>query len=141
MKKRNAMGKLVWLREVREKAARRKLAAAHGEEQVAREGLEGALARLESQARPEELVTPTELRVLQIQGFKLREMVQAAEVLHAERMQRLRDSREAWRSAAAERDSAENLRDRRLADEASRARAAAERVADELQVTRRERRR
>jgi hypothetical protein len=139
MKKRNAIGKLVWLRGVREKSARRKLASAHGEEQSAYGELEGAVARMAAHQAPEDIITPAELRALQVQGFKLQEIVVAAEVLHADRLQRLVDSRDEWRSAAADLDSAENLRDRRLVDEATKARAAAERALDDLQVTRRAR--
>lgn len=140
MTKRSAAGKLVWLREIREKAARRRLAQAHTDEQEAREHLDGVVARFAAREQPADLVTPTELRALQLQGVKLRELVDAAEEMHAERMNRLADSREAWRSAAADLDSAENLRERRVAEEAGRARAAAERALDELHVTRRGRR-
>ena len=69
------------------------------------------------------------------------ELVEAAEALHAERMNVLHESRDAWRNAAADRDSAENLKDRRVAAEASRARAAIERTLDELHITRQEHRR
>lgn len=139
MKKRNVVGKLVWLRDVRERAARRRLADAHGEEQTARDELEGAVARMTERGQPADIVTPAELRALQIQGFKLQEIVDAAEALHAERVEHLIDSRETWKRAAADRDSAENLQDRRTAEEASRVRAAAERALDDLQVTRRRR--
>jgi len=139
MKKRNAIGKLVWLREIREKSARHELAEAHGQEKTARGELEGAVARMAAHERPEDMATPAELRVLQIQGFKLQEIVEAAEVLHAERIQRLADSREVWRGAATDLDSAENLRERRIASEATRTRAAAERSLDDLHIMRRKR--
>ena len=65
--------------------------------------------------------------------------LEAAEAMHADRMHRLRESRDAWKAAAADLDSAENLRERRVHEEAGRARAASERALDELQVTRQRR--
>ena len=141
MKKRSAAGKLLWLRDIREKAARRRLADAHSSEQTAREALDEAVERYTTRSQPQDLVTPAELRALQLQGLQLQELVEAAEAIYAERMQILHESRETWRTAAADRDSAENLKDRRMAQEASRARAAMERTLDELHITRQGRRR
>jgi len=141
MKKRSAAGKLVWLREIREKAARRKLGDAHTEEQTAREHLDGVVERYAEHQQPRDLVTPSELRALQIQGMQLSELVEAAEALHAERIAKLQEQRDRWRSAASDLDSAENLQERRTSEEAGRVRAASERALDELHVTRQRRRR
>jgi flagellar biosynthesis chaperone FliJ len=141
MTKRSAVGRVVWLREIKEKAARRKLAQAHTDEQMAREHLDGVVEQFTERAQPADIVTPAELRALQLQGMQLQELVEAAEAMHSERLSRLHESRDAWRSAAADLDSAENLKERRLAEEAGRARSAAERALDELHVARQGRRR
>lgn len=140
MSKRNPIAKIVRLREIRERAARAEMAQALGEESEAERALRVAEDRRRAEREVAGLLRPAELRALHLQGYRLHEIVTDAAARHELARDRLASTRETWRLAAADLESAENLADRRRRAAAAAARTAAERALDDLQIARQERR-
>jgi flagellar biosynthesis chaperone FliJ len=134
-------GKLVRLREIREQQARRALGEANRRALAAREALE---AREEAHRRTPELpavLTPVQLRALQLQGIRSLELIAEAAAAHAASLEEVERARHSWREAHGELESAKRLEHRRREEATRRARLAAQRSLDQLMLVLREGRR
>jgi flagellar export protein FliJ len=120
------------LRAIDERQARAALANARDAHERARERLEAYKERYQKERTPSEILTPLELRSLQLRGFRSYEtMMEAAAAF--ERSQRHLDAKAgSWRRAAADLDAVERLETKRNEETARRARAVADRSLDEL---------
>jgi len=135
MNRRNPIGRLLRLREIREEQARGVLASAA---RVASEAARSVDARREEyDARPPlpETLTPAQLRGLMLQGVRSHELVAGAIVAYKEALGQTERARAGWASASADLKSAEKLDHRRRIESDRLARAAAERALDELVLT------
>jgi flagellar biosynthesis chaperone FliJ len=135
------LGKLVRLREIREQQARRALGEANRRALAAREALE---AREEAHRRvPElpEVLTPMQLRALQLQGIRSLELIAEAAAAHAASLEEAERARRDWQQAHGQVESAKRLEQRRKEEAVRRARLAAQRSLDQLMLTLREGRR
>jgi len=138
-RKRSPLGRLLRLREIREKAERIELARATRSELEAAEREAIARAAEEDFIQPLDLMRPAQLRAMQLMGVRLVEIREAAAADHDEAQRQLDAQRESWRRAAVDLDGAEALEEKRKLAAATLARAAAERAQDDLQVVRRRR--
>ena len=138
-RKRSPLGRLLRLREIREKAERIELARATRSELEAAEREAIARAAEEDFIQPLDLMRPAQLRAMQLMGVRLVEIREAAAADHDEAQRQLDAQRESWRPAAVDLDGAEALEEKRKLAAATLARAAAERAQDDLQVVRRRR--
>jgi flagellar biosynthesis chaperone FliJ len=141
MKRWRSLGRLVRLREIREQQARRTLGEANRRALEARDTLR---AREEAHRQiPElpEVLTPVQLRALQLQGIRSLELIAEASAAHAASLEEAERARHDWREAHGQLESAKRLEQRRRAEAIRRARLAAQRSMDQLMLTLREGRR
>jgi hypothetical protein len=134
VKRRNPFEALVWLRSVDERRRRAELGVARRSFGEAKARLEEMKARHREELAADEVLTPVELRSLQLRGLASAELLSVA----AEESERNRSALEAradgWRRAAADLDAAERLETKQKQDAARRARVAAERSLSDLQA-------
>ena len=135
--KRNPLGRLLRLREIREKTARIELARAQQSEQQAAEREAAARAAENDYIRPLDIMRPGQLRAMQLMGVRLFEIREAAAADHDEAQRRLSARIDSWRRASVELEGAEALEEKRSRAAAAVARSAAERALDDLQIMQR----
>ncbi len=132
MARRNPFVVLSRLRSIDEKMERAGLAAARSAHDEARERLDAYKAKHRESVPIEDLITPVELRSLQLRGIVSHEaLLRAADEFDRSRKQ-LEVRTESWRRAAADLEAAEKAEARRRDDAARQARTAAERSLDDL---------
>ena len=132
MRRGNPFDVLVRLRRIDEKQRRAALAAARQAHEQARDRLEEYKERHRKALQIDEMLTPVELRSLQLRGLQTHEDLIAAAEDYARARQALEDRIDGWRKSAEDLDAAERL-DQRRKDEAARlARTASERSLDDL---------
>jgi len=132
MARRNPFVVLSRLRSIDEKMERAGLAAARSAHDEARERLDAYKAKYRESVPIEDLITPVELRSLQLRGIVSHEaLLRAADEFDRSRKQ-LEVRTESWRRAAADLEAAEEAEARRRDDAARQARTAAERSLDDL---------
>ena len=133
MKRRNPFGAIVWLRSVEEKRKRSELGAAKQSFDDARARLEAMKERYRDDRALDEMLSPVQLRSLQLRGLASLELLEAAAEA-VDRSRRELDARaEAWRKAAADSDAAERHQLHEKQEAARHARMAAERSLSDLQ--------
>jgi flagellar biosynthesis chaperone FliJ len=135
------LGKLVRLREIREHQARRALGEANRRSLAARETLR---VREEAHRQVPELppvLSPVQLRALQLQGIRSLELLAEAAAAYAASLEETEHARHDWRQAHGQLESAKRLERRRREEAVRRARLAAQRSLDQLMLTLREGRR
>lgn len=132
MARRNPFVVLARLRSIDEKMERIELAAARSAHDEARERLDAYKAKHRESVPIEDLITPVELRSLQLRGIVSHEaLLRAADEYDRSRKQ-LEARTESWRRAAADLEAAEKAEARRRDDAVRQARTAAERSLDDL---------
>jgi hypothetical protein len=132
MARRNPFVVLSRLRSIDEKMERAGLAAARSAHDEARERLDAYKAKHRETVPIEDLITPVELRSLQLRGIVSHEaLLRAADEFDRSRKQ-LEVRTESWRRAAADLEAAEEAEARKRDDAARQARTAAERSLDDL---------
>lgn len=132
MARRNPFVVLARLRSIDEKMERIELAAARSAHDEARERLDAYKAKHRESVPIEDLITPVELRSLQLRGIVSHEaLLRAADEYDRSRKQ-LEVRTESWRRAAADLEAAEKAEARRRDDAVRQARTAAERSLDDL---------
>ena len=132
MRRGNPFDVLVRLRKIDERQRRAAVAAARQAHEEARERLEDYKERHRNSLRLDEMLTPAELRSLQLRGLQSHEDLVVAADAYARARVTLDDRIDGWRKSAEDLDAAERL-DQRRKDEAARlARVAADRSLDEL---------
>ena len=140
-KRPNPFDALLRLRSVEERRNRAKLAEARRVHEEARARLEEMKERYREQLTPEEILSPVELRSLQLRGMSSHEILVEAAEEHERTRRHMERAASDWRRAAEDLDAAERLEQKRKDEMARRARMAAERSLDDLQVILRGRRR
>ncbi len=141
MKKRDPIGTLLRIRDIRERQARGRLAVQHQAETKAETALERRQRAYMERDVPARELSPAQLRVLSLQGIRSLELLNdAARALDEERLRSER-VRDAWSRSANELRSAQRLDERREIDAAVTARKASDKALDELVLTLREPRR
>ena len=125
---------LLRLRSVEERRNRAKLVAARRIHDEARARLEEMKERYREQMMPEDILTPVELRSLQLRGMSTHEILVEAAEEHERTRRHMERIAGDWRRAAEDLDAAERLDQKRKDEMARRARMAAERSLDDLQV-------
>lgn len=141
MKKRDPIGTLLRIRDIRERQARGRLAVQHQAETKAETALERRQRAYMERDVPARELSPAQLRVLSLQGIRSLELLNdAARALDEERLRSAR-VRDAWSRSANELRSAQRLDERREIDAAVTARKASDKALDELVLTLREPRR
>ena len=132
MARRNPFVVLARLRSIDEKMERVELAAARSAHDEARERLDAYKAKHRESIPIEDIISPVELRSLQLRGIVSHEaLLRAAEEFERSREQ-LEVKTESWRRAAADLEAAEAAEARKRDDAARQARTAAERSLDDL---------
>ncbi len=139
IKRPNPFYALMRLRSVEERRRRADLASARRIHEEARGRLEEMRDRYRSELPVEEILTPLELRSLQLRGLSSHEILAAAAEEHERTRTRLEAAAAKWRKASADLDAAERLDQKHRDEVARRARMAAERSLDDLQVLLRDR--
>jgi flagellar biosynthesis chaperone FliJ len=138
VKKRDPIGTLLRIRDIRERQARGHLAAQQQQQTKAESELEKRRTAYLERDVPARELTPAQLRVLSLQGIRTLELLNdAARALDEERM-RTERVRDAWTRTANEMRSAQRLDERREIDAAVAARKASDKALDELVITLRE---
>ena len=141
MKKRDPIGTLLRIRDIRKRQARGRLAVQHQAETKAETALERRQRAYMERDVPARELSPAQLRVLSLQGIRSLELLNdAARALDEERLRSER-VRDAWSRSANELRSAQRLDERREIDAAVTARKASDKALDELVLTLREPRR
>lgn len=134
MKRENPFSVIVRLRSLDERRRRVDLATARAVHDKARERLEEMKAKYREELSLDEILTPVELRSLQLRGLGSYELLVIAAEEHERTRQQLERRADAWRKSANDLDAAERLDGRRREDLARHARTAAERSLDDLMV-------
>jgi flagellar biosynthesis chaperone FliJ len=132
---------LVWLREIRERQARRLLGASNARAALARDELEARRRAHEERAGIPPELTAAQLRALQLQGVRSIELIAEAAAAYASAREEAERARGEWEQAHARLESAKRLEHRRRVEAARRAEAAAQRSLDQLVLALREHRR
>ncbi|MEA2532884.1 MAG: hypothetical protein QOJ93_695 [Actinomycetota bacterium] len=135
MSARNPLRRLLRLREIREDQARAALAGASRVSGAAAELLEVRTEEYESRPGLPEMLSPTELRGLMLQGVRSHELMSAAAEVYDRALGQTEVARRGWSAASSELRSAEKLDQRRRREADRTAQAAAERALDELVLT------
>jgi hypothetical protein len=135
MKRSNPFDVLVRIRKIEERQQRASLAAARQAHEQARDRLEEYKERHRKALEIDEMLTPVELRSLQLRGLQSHEDLLAAAEHYARARRSLDDRIDGWRRSAESLDAAERLDQRRKDESARLARVAAERSLDDLLVT------
>ena len=120
------------LRRIDERQARAALAHARAAHRAARERLEAHTLTHSQPLVPAEVLSPLELRSLQLRGLHSHEAVMAATEAAHRAQQRTDAATAEWRRASDELEAAERLAAKRHEESARRARLAAERSLDDL---------
>lgn len=128
----NPFDVLVRLRKIDERQRRAALAAARQAHEDARERLEEYKERHRQSLELDEMLSPVELRSLQLRGLQTHEDLVAAADTYARARITLDDRIDGWRRSAEDLDAAERLDQRRKDESARLARVAADRTLDEL---------
>ena len=128
----NPFDVLVRLRKIDERQRRAALAAARQAHEEARERLEEYKERHRQSLELDEMLSPVELRSLQLRGLQTHEDLVAAADTYARAQITLDDRIDGWRRSAEDLDAAERLDQRRKDESARLARVAADRSLDEL---------
>jgi flagellar export protein FliJ len=128
----NPFDVLVRLRKIDERQRRAALAAARQAHEDARERLEEYKERHRQSLELDEMLSPVELRSLQLRGLQTHEDLVAAADTFARARITLDDRIDGWRRSAEDLDAAERLDQRRKDESARLARIAADRTLDEL---------
>ncbi len=134
MKRRNPFEALVWLRSVDERRRRAELGVARRSFDEAKARLEEMKARHREALSADEVLTPVELRSLQLRGLASAELLSVAAEESERNRSALEDRTDGWRRAAADLDAAERLETKQKQDAARRARLAAERSLSDFQA-------
>jgi hypothetical protein len=135
MRRGNPFDVLVRLRKIDERQKRAALAAARQAHERARERLEDYKERHRKALELDEMLSPVELRSLQLRGLRSHEDLVVAAEDYARAQRSLDDRIDGWRRSAEHLDAAERLDQRRRDETARLARVAAERSLDDLLVT------
>ena len=135
MKKRNALPSLIKLRSIREKQARRELAAAQTEGRRALAEAEVRREQYEERPGLPPVLTAQELRVLELQGIRSLELLAEAAAAYERARADAELARTNWSVETERLKSAERLEERRKNDAALEAGRAAQRALDELFLT------
>jgi flagellar export protein FliJ len=132
MMKRNPFNVLARLRAIDEKQARASLANTRQAHERARQKLEEMKEKHREALEPEDLLSPAQLRSLQLRGLGSYEMLVAAAQVVAQAERAVHAKSEAWRRAAADLDAAERLDEKKKKEIAQEAAKAAEKAMDDL---------
>jgi hypothetical protein len=132
MVRRNPFNVLSRLRAIDEKMERAELAAARSAHDEARDRLDAYKAKHRESIPVEDMLTPVELRSLQLRGVVSHEALVRAADEYERSAQRLQSRTDSWRRAAADLDAAEELAARKRDEAARQARNASERTLDDL---------
>jgi flagellar export protein FliJ len=131
----NPLRRLLRLREIREDQARAALAGAARSAGAAAQLLEDRTEEHEARPGLPEMLSPTELRGLMLQGVRSYELITAAAEVYDRALGQAEVARRGWSTASSELRSAETLDHRRRRESDRTAQAAAERALDELVLT------
>ena len=132
MARRNPFVVLSRLRSIDEKLSRAELAHARSAHDEARDRLDAYRAKYREEVPVSDLISPVELRSLQLRGVDSHEaLVRAADEFERSAKQ-LGTRTEKWRKAAADLDAAERMEARKRDEAARQARTASERILDDL---------
>ena len=132
MMKRNPFNVLSRLRAIDEKQARASLATTRQAHEQARRKLEELKERHRETLRPEDILSPAQLRSLQLRGLGSYEMLTAATQVVAQSERAVHARSEAWRRAAADLDAAERLDEKKKQEIVQQAAKSAEKALDDL---------
>ncbi len=135
MRRGNPFDVLVRLRRIDEKHRRAAIAAARHAHEQARDRLEDYKERHRKALELEDMLSPIEIRSLQLRGLRSHEDLIAAAEDYARARRSLDERLDAWRRSAEDLDAAERLDQRRKEESARLARVAAERSLDDLLIT------
>lgn len=132
MARRNPFVVLSRLRAIDEKMSRAELAVARSAHDEARDRLDAYRAKHREAIPVEDLISPVELRSLQLRGVNSHEaLVRAADEFERS-AKHLGTRTEKWRKAAADLDAVERMEARKRDEAARQARTASERILDDL---------
>ncbi|MGM0818657.1 MAG: hypothetical protein ACQETV_04630 [Actinomycetota bacterium] len=131
------LGAVQRVREILERRALGDLARGEAEVDAAEQRLEQRRRDYANRADPPPVLTPLELRALQLQGLGAHELVEAATGDLEVAEHRRGELWQAWSHASIARKSVERLAERRAVEQAAAAEQAANRALDELILQRR----
>lgn len=135
MSKRNPVASLLRLRSIREKQARRSLSEAQQVALDAEQRMEYRRDQYASRPTGEgSVLSPLQLRTLQLQGIRSLEMLAEAAVEYEHAELARKSARLSWMNSQSDLKSAERLEQRRREEGALQARIASQRSLDELSV-------
>lgn len=132
MMKRNPFSVLSRLRAIDEKQARASLANTRQAHERARQKLEELKEKHRETLQPEDILSPAQLRSLQLRGLGSYEMLTAAAQVVAQAERAVQSKSEAWRRAAADLDAADRLDEKKKQEVAQEAAKSAEKAMDDL---------